>query len=114
MSHELVVAHLLALHKSPRREVQGVQGFAQTFLRLRSLSRNLSALKGLVQDVLGVQAFAQTFSQGTQVASWIFQGGWWPAMFSMFRLLPKLLACTKTTRGIFINVSFLQRVDLES
>jgi hypothetical protein len=35
-------------------------------------------------------------------------------MFSMFRLLPKLLACTKKTCGIFINVSFLQRVDLKS
>jgi hypothetical protein len=63
----------------------------------------------------GCSGFCPNFLTGHKSGKqWIFQGDWRPVMFSMFRLLPKLLACTKKTRGIFINVSFLQRVDLKS
>jgi hypothetical protein len=81
-----------------RGVVQGVQAFAQTFSRGKKASRWTSPREG-GRPCSGCSGFCPNFSTRQKSVKVDVPGDGWPAMFRVFRLLPKLSHKAKKCQG---------------
>jgi hypothetical protein len=87
--------HLSSFSPQISTACSGCLGFCANFLTASNPVQESIHYRGVVRSV---QAFAQTFSRGKNCQGGFCQGIGWPAMFRVFRLLPKLSHEAKVSR----------------